>query len=100
MNHEQTDAVLEDISCMLGCTRSSLNVDAGMLGRLTFSESEDKIDCTKMGIAGKVIPPINLIGDMHIDALFILLVEKEAAFKNNLLNRDYLTFVSVYCIIL
>jgi meiotic recombination protein SPO11 len=75
MNQMQSDTVLDDVSCMLGCTRSSLNVVAAekgvVVGRLIFSDNGDMIDCTKMGIVGKTIPPIKLIGDMHSDALCI-----------------------------
>ncbi|KAI5072044.1 hypothetical protein GOP47_0012150 [Adiantum capillus-veneris] len=57
----QSDAVLDDVSCMLGCTRSSLNVVASekgvVVGRLIFTEDGDRIDCTKMGVGGKAIPP-------------------------------------------
>lgn len=46
---------------MLGCTRSSLNVIAAekgvVVGRLIFSDNGDMIDCTKMGMGGKAIPP-------------------------------------------
>jgi meiotic recombination protein SPO11 len=60
----QSDGVLEDLSCMLGCTRSSLHVVASekgvVVGRLQFEESGDPIDCQRMGVGGKAIPP-------HID---------------------------------
>ena len=56
-----SDAVLDDIACMLGCTRSSLNVVASekgvVVGRLTFEEDGDPIDCKRMGVGGKAIPP-------------------------------------------
>ena len=44
--------MLDDVSCMLGCTRSSLNVVASekgiVVGRLTFREDGDRIDCSKV----------------------------------------------------
>ncbi|GFY82864.1 Spo11/DNA topoisomerase VI, subunit A protein [Actinidia rufa] len=50
----QSDSVLDDVSCILGCTRSSLNVVAAekgvVVGRLIFSDNGDLIDCTKMGM--------------------------------------------------
>lgn len=53
----QSDAVLDDVSCILGCTRSSLNVIAAekgvVVGRLIFSDNGDMIDCTKMGMGEK-----------------------------------------------
>ncbi|KAK3257953.1 DNA topoisomerase 6 subunit A, partial [Cymbomonas tetramitiformis] len=55
-----SDAVLDDIACMISCTRNSLHVVASekgvVVGRLTYDEDGDTIDCTKMGIGGKAIP--------------------------------------------
>jgi meiotic recombination protein SPO11 len=46
---------------MIGCTRSCLNVVASekgvVVGQLTFRDDGDLIDCTKMGVGGKAIPP-------------------------------------------
>ena len=77
--------MLDDLSCMLGCTRSSLHVVASekgvVVGRLTFREDGDFIDCARMGVGGKAIPPnVDKVSDIQSDALFILLVEKDAAF--------------------
>ena len=59
---EESDAVLDDIACMVGCTRTSLNVVASdkgvVVGRVTFLEDGDFIDCTKMGVGGKAIPAL------------------------------------------
>ncbi|CAB4284356.1 unnamed protein product [Prunus armeniaca] len=93
----QSDSVLDDVSCMLGCTRSSLNVIASekgvVVGRLIFSDNGDLIDCTKMGMGGKAIPPnIDRVGDMQSDALFILLVEKDAAYIRLAEDRFYNRF--------
>lgn len=93
----QSDAVLDDVSCMLGCTRSSLNVIAAekgvVVGRLIFSDNGDMIDCTKMGMGGKAIPPnIDRVGDMQSDAMFILLVEKDAAYIRLAEDRFYNRF--------
>ncbi|CAH9051436.1 unnamed protein product [Cuscuta europaea] len=93
----QSDAVLDDVSCILGCTRSSLNVVASekgvVVGRLIFSDAGDVIDCTKMGMGGKAIPPnIDRVGDMQSDALFILLVEKDAAYMRLAEDRFYNRF--------
>ncbi|PKA62640.1 DNA topoisomerase 6 subunit A [Apostasia shenzhenica] len=92
-----SDAVLDDVSCMLGCTRSSLHVVASekgvVVGRLVFYDDSDRIDCTKMGIGGKAIPPnIDRVGDLESDALFILLVEKDAAFMRLAEDRFYNRF--------
>lgn len=96
----QSDTVLDDVSCMLGCTRSSLNVVASekgvVVGRLIFTEDGDRIDCTKMGVGGKAIPPnIDKVGEMTSDALFILLVEKDAAFMRLAEDRFYNRFPCV-----
>ncbi|KAG0555392.1 hypothetical protein M758_12G168200 [Ceratodon purpureus] len=96
----QSDTILDDVSCMLGCTRSSLNVVASekgvVVGRLVFVEDGDRIDCTKMGVGGKAIPPnIDKVQSMESDALFILLVEKDAAFMRLAEDRFYNRFPCV-----
>ncbi|KAK6943740.1 Spo11/DNA topoisomerase VI, subunit A, N-terminal [Dillenia turbinata] len=96
-DQSQSDSVLDDVSCLLGCTRSSLNVIASekgvVVGRLIFSDNGDMIDCTKMGMGGKAIPPnIDRVGDMQSDALFILLVEKDAAYMRLAEDRFYNRF--------
>jgi meiotic recombination protein SPO11 len=51
------------------------------VGRIQFREDGDVIDCTRMGVGGKAIPPyMDRITDIQSDADFILLVEKDAAF--------------------
>eukprot|EP00963_Diacronema_lutheri_P000125 scaffold5_cov331-Pavlova_lutheri.AAC.68 len=90
----ESDAVLEDISCMLGCTRSSLHVVASekgvVVGNLRFREDGDEIDCSKMGVGGKAIPPnMDRVADLRSEAKFILLVEKDAAFMRLAEDRFY-----------
>jgi len=92
-----SDAVLDDVACMLGCTRSSLNVVASekgvVVGRLTFQEDGDPIDCKRMGVGGKAIPPnIDKVSDIQSDAMFVLLVEKDAAFMRLAEDRFYNTY--------
>lgn len=92
-----SDAILDDLACMLGCTRSSLNVVASekgvVVGRLTFREDGDLIDCRRMGVGGKAIPPnIDKVDSIASDALFILLVEKDAAFMRLAEDRFYNTY--------
>ena len=85
-----------------------------VVGRLTFREDGDLIDCSKarslscvsmeiiastdllrmsrcqMGIGGKAIPPnVDKVEDMRSDAQFILLVEKDAAFMRLAEDRFY-----------
>jgi meiotic recombination protein SPO11 len=93
-DQSQSDAVLDDLSCMLGCTRSSLHVVASekgvVVGRLAFREDGDAIDCRRMGVGGKAIPPnVDRVTDIRSDALFILLVEKDAAFMRLAEDRFY-----------
>lgn len=56
---------------MVGCTRSSLNVVASekgvVVGRMKFRDDGDLIDCTKMGVGGKVIPSlIDRVSDIEV----------------------------------
>lgn len=85
VDQSDSDGVLDDVATMIGCTRSNLNVvasDKGLVvGRIQFEEDGDFIDCTKMGVGGKAIPPyIDKIENITSDAEFVLLVEKEAAY--------------------
>lgn len=98
----ESDEVLNDVACMIGCTRTSLSVVASekgiVIGRVSFREAGDLIDCTRMGIGGKAIPPyIERITDIESDAEFILLVEKDAAFMRLAEDRFYNKF---HCIII
>ncbi|KAL4855658.1 DNA topoisomerase 6 subunit A [Chlorella vulgaris] len=92
-----SDGILDDLACMLGCTRSSLHVVASekgvVVGRLTFREDGDLIDCRRMGVGGKAIPPnIDKVDSIESDAMFILLVEKDAAFMRLAEDRFYNTY--------
>ena len=85
VDQAESDGVLDDVATMIGCTRSNLHVvasDKGLVvGRIQFEEDGDFIDCTKMGVGGKAIPPyIDKIENIRSDAEFVLLVEKEAAY--------------------
>lgn len=90
----ESDDVLNDVACLVGCTRNSLNVVASekgiVVGRVTFQEDGDLIDCTRMGVGGKAIPPYtDRITNITSDAEFILLVEKDAAFMRLAEDRFY-----------
>ena len=94
VDQKESDAVLDDVATMVGCTRTALHVVASdkgiVVGRLSFRDDGDLIDCTRMGIGGKAIPPfIDRITDVRSDAAFILLVEKEAAFMRIAEDRFY-----------
>eukprot|EP00040_Diaphanoeca_grandis_P023262 m.126220 g.126220 ORF g.126220 m.126220 type:complete len:418 (-) comp29188_c0_seq1:137-1390(-) len=91
---EESDGVLDDVACMVGCTRTSLNVVASdkgvVVGRVQFLEDGDPIDCTRMGVGGKAIPSlVDKITDIKSDAKFVLLVEKDAAFMRLAEDRFY-----------
>lgn len=93
-DQKDSDVVLDDVACMLGCTRSCLNVVASekglVVGRVQFEEDGDFIDCTRMGVGGKAIPPyVDKIARIQSDAKFILLVEKEAAYMRLAEDRFY-----------
>ena len=93
----ESDGVLDDLACMLGCARHSMNVVASakgvVVGRLVFDEAGDEIDCTRMGTGGKAIPAYtDQITNFRSDAKFILLVEKDAAFMRLAEDRFYNDF--------
>ncbi len=93
-SQDVSDNLIEDLAVMLGVTRASLNVVAStkgiVVGRISFKESGDFIDCTKMGVGGKAITPmIDQITDLDSDAEFVLVVEKEAAFMRLAEDRFY-----------
>jgi meiotic recombination protein SPO11 len=71
---EESDAVLDDVATMVGCTRTSLNVVASekgvVVGRITFLEDGDYIDCTKMGVGGKAIPALVRVARLPIFFFF------------------------------
>uniref|UniRef100_A0A7S3K6B4 DNA topoisomerase (ATP-hydrolyzing) n=1 Tax=Aureoumbra lagunensis TaxID=44058 RepID=A0A7S3K6B4_9STRA len=97
VKQEDSDGVLEDAACMIGCPRNCLHVVAAekglVVGRLQFYEDGDLIDCTRMGITGKAIPStVDKISDISSDAEFILLVEKDAAYNRLAEDRFYNQF--------
>jgi meiotic recombination protein SPO11 len=93
----ESDDVLNDVACMIGSTRNSLNVVASdkgvVIGRVRFREAGNLIDCSQMGIGGKAIPAhADCITDIEGDAEFVLLVEKDAAFMRLAEDRFYNTY--------
>lgn len=90
----ETDDILDDLACMIGCTRTSLNVVASekgvVVGCMSFRSGGDLIDCRRMGLGGAAIPPyIDRVTHIEGDAKFILLVEKDAAFMRLAEDRFY-----------
>ena len=105
VDQTESDGVLDDVATMIGCTRSNLHVvasDKGLVvGRISFFEDGDFIDCTKMGVGGKAIPPyIDKIENIQSDAAFILLVEKEAAYMRMAVSMVCCCGVVVLCCII
>ncbi|KAK9950570.1 hypothetical protein M0R45_006055 [Rubus argutus] len=86
-----SDVVVDDICCMLGCTRSSLAypIDRGLVGGvIQFEDGENSIrDCSSEGVTIPIdlekITKINING-----ARFILVVEKHTMFQR-LGNSDF-----------
>jgi len=94
VDQRDSDNVLDDVACMVGCTRTSLNVIASpkgvVVGCLQYTESGDFIDCERMGKSGKAIPAfMDSITSIKSKAKFILLVEKDAAFQRLAEDRFY-----------
>ncbi|MFX0211805.1 MAG: hypothetical protein ACFFDT_37860, partial [Candidatus Hodarchaeota archaeon] len=88
-----SDGLIEDLGAMIGVTRNSLNVVAKakgqVIGRISFREAGDFIDCTKMGHGKSITPMIDQISDIDSDAEFILVIEKDAAFLRLAEDRFY-----------
>ncbi|MCD6380790.1 MAG: hypothetical protein J7L50_00490 [Candidatus Odinarchaeota archaeon] len=89
-----SDDIIEDIAALMATTRNALHVVAAakgaVVGRLTFREGGDLIDCRRQGTGGKSITPfVDTITDIESDAEFILLVEKDAAFLRLAEDRFY-----------
>lgn len=90
----ESDDVLNDVACMIGTTRNSLNVVASdkgvVIGSVQFTEAGSQIDCAQMGVGGKAIPAhVDCISDIKGAAEFVLLVEKDAAFMRLAEDRFY-----------
>ncbi|MCK4844050.1 MAG: hypothetical protein KAS95_00070 [Candidatus Heimdallarchaeota archaeon] len=86
-----SDTLIEDLGAMLQVTRSSLNVSASskgiVIGRLSFKEKGDFIDCKAIGSGKSISPNIDDIENMESDAEFCIVVEKDAIF--NRLAEDH-----------
>ncbi|NHJ03955.1 MAG: hypothetical protein EAX90_03975 [Candidatus Heimdallarchaeota archaeon] len=80
-----SDPLIEDTAVMLGTYRKNIHVTANdrglVVGRISYRDNGDLIDCTKQGSSGKNVNPMqDHITDLESDAEFILVVEKQAAF--------------------
>ena len=80
-----SDPLIEDSAVMLGTYRKNIHVTANdrglVVGRVSYMDNGDLIDCTRQGSSGKNVNPMqDHISDLESDAEFILVVEKQAAF--------------------
>ena len=96
-----SDGLIEDVGASLQVTRNSLNVIASakgvVLGKLTFTEKGDFIDCSQ-GVGGRSITPmLDLVENLQSDAEFVLLIEKDAVFNRLAEDRfwEYLPCIIV-----
>lgn len=91
-----SDSLVEDLSAMLQVTRSSLNVSASskgiVVGRLSFKEKGDLIDCSAIGAGKAISPNIDDIEDFETDAEMCLVIEKDAVF-NRLAEDQFYDYV-------
>lgn len=80
-----SDPLIEDAAVMLGTYRKNIHVTANdrglVVGRISYVDNGDPIDCSRQGSSGKNVNPMqDHISNMESDAEFILVVEKQAAF--------------------
>ena len=80
-----SDPLIEDSAVMLGTYRKNIHVTANdrglVVGRISYLDNGDLIDCTRQGSSGKNVNPMqDHITNLESDAEFILVVEKQAAF--------------------
>ncbi|HRX85543.1 MAG TPA: DNA topoisomerase IV subunit A [Phycisphaerae bacterium] len=91
---EECDPVLEDLEVALDSLREELHVYASsrgaMIGELTFVDSGDTIDATRLGSGGYAIPSIvepSVIQFKKCNAKFVLHVEKDTVWRRFVEDR-------------
>jgi meiotic recombination protein SPO11 len=92
-NQRVSDTLIEDLGALLRVSRNSLNVIASakgkVIGRLSFTEGGDLIDCTK-GLGGHAVTPmLDQIENFESDAEFVLVIEKDAVFQDLAEDKFY-----------
>ena len=85
-NQRVSDGLIEDLGALLRVSRNSMNVIASakgkVIGRLSFTEGGDHIDCSK-GLGGhSVTPMLDQVENLNSDAEFVLVIEKDAVFQD------------------
>jgi DNA topoisomerase-6 subunit A len=93
-NQEECDPVLEDLEVALESLREELHVYASsrgaLIGELTFVDTGDTIDATRLGSGGYAIPSIvepDVIQFKKCNAKFILHVEKDTVWRRFVEDR-------------
>jgi DNA topoisomerase-6 subunit A len=91
---DESDPIIEDLEVALETLREELHVYAdskgALIGRITFVDSGDTIDATKLGSGGYAIPSIvepEVIRFKKCDARFVLHVEKGTVWRRFVEDR-------------
>ncbi len=91
---DESDPVIEDLEVALEALREELHVFAGskgaLIGELTFVDSGDTIDATKLGSGGYAIPSIvepSVIQFKKCKAEYVLHVEKDTVWRRFVEDR-------------
>ncbi|MFQ5491531.1 MAG: DNA topoisomerase IV subunit A, partial [Phycisphaerae bacterium] len=93
-DQSETDPILEDLEVAVEALREELHVFASsrgaLIGQLTFVDSGDTIDATKLGSGGYAIPSIvepEVIKFKACKAKFVLHVEKDTVWRRFVEDR-------------
>ncbi|XP_057443873.1 DNA topoisomerase 6 subunit A-like [Lotus japonicus] len=82
-NQDASDAVIDDIACMVCCTRVSLNIVAAQRGTvirsLTFSDREKTIDCMRIEGGTHILPRVHELEFIRSEkhAIFCRLIQNK-----------------------
>ncbi|NOX59418.1 MAG: DNA topoisomerase IV subunit A [Planctomycetes bacterium] len=93
-NQDESDPIIEDLEVALNALREELHVFAGskgaLIGEITFIDSGDTIDATKLGSGGYAIPSIvepSVIQFKKCNAKYVLHVEKDTVWRRFVEDR-------------
>lgn len=93
-NQDESDPILEDLEVALDSLREELHIFAdtkgAMVGEITFTDSGDAIDATRLGSGGYAIPSIvepDVIQFGKCNAKFVLHVEKGTVWRRFVEDR-------------
>ncbi|RWR91905.1 meiotic recombination protein SPO11-2 [Cinnamomum micranthum f. kanehirae] len=104
-SQDQVNRTVQDVIALLRCSRQSLGIMAStrgsVVGRLLLQEpNQEVVDCSVLGSAGYAVTgDLSLLQklDLHSDARYIIVVEKDAIFQR--LAEDRL-FDQIPCILI